>query len=121
MDWLSNVDLTNIKNVDRIFVEIVRLMKNELLSKKPRVDVEFARGNIKYLQRVGVQRQAKERIQSAGLTTAKVFIRAMRWDNSLPTLYMEWDVVDANGQQWNMNFWPCSTCACISFLPLKRD
>ena len=109
--WLKNVDVTCAVNVDRVITSAVRM----LMSCKPEED-EQASSSIAYLKTPAVRKQLQERIDEFGLVRATVEIKAM-----LGVAFMEWKATDRDGKGWELNFWPCSQCACISCLPIKAD
>lgn len=67
------------------------------------------KSSIAYLQRDDVQRQFMDIIAQKRAISMK-----HRFGKVLDIIYLEIQIKCTNGDTYNLNFWPCSTCACIA-------
>ena len=107
---LSKVPL-NKENADKVLKLAVKMM----LSCKREEEEMFA-SSVMYLQLDSVKQQLHSRIDEFHLQSTSVKIGIM-----LGCGFMEWKAVDMDGKEWELNFWPCSSCACISCLPVEKE
>ena len=114
-EWIKDVDILDKKNVDRIFSDMVKALRTI----KDFTDIKGNNydSNIAYLGRADVQAQANKWIRTHSFVKARVMIKEMNWNNAAPSYYMEWETTTLTGEQWHLNFWPCSECACVACLP----
>lgn len=92
--------------IDRILDELViKLQENEKLFQDQDIDVS---SSLQYLQRPDVRKQTKEICTQ--LNADKI---SGRIESLLGLAFAEIHV-EANTKTYELNLWPCSTCACVT-------
>jgi len=83
------------------------------ITMEQRRNIDVSESSREYLARQDVHEQAVDRLQQAKLVLPIEMQPSIKL--MLGCAYLEITVTDGNKKQVELNFWPCSDCACVAW------